>query len=376
MARVERILIVGGGIGGLALAAALHRQGFAPELVERSDEWRTTGTGLGVMGNGMRMLERIGAADAVARAGAVLRRWTYCDARGEVLCTTDLEALWDGVGLCVGVERRDLQRVLLTAAQAVPARLGVSPVALVQDGDRVAVTFDDGSRGDYDLVVGADGIRSMVRSLALGGSSPRFAGQVVWRGVVATRPCGLAEMTVVMGEGRFFGLVPMGGGRTYGFGGLDAPEPVDDPMEGRLDRMRRRFANLGGAVPSFLAALQKDEDVRYDVIEWVDAERWHDGRVVLIGDAAHASPPHMGQGGAMAMEDAVVLAEVLGAAESVEGALAAFVARRRPRTDWVQEQSRAALAAWLLPPTARNVVLRERGDQMMRARFAPLREAP
>ena len=108
----------------------------------------------------------------------------------------------------------------------------------------------------------------------------------------------------------------------------------------------------------------------------METDRWHTGRVVLIGDAAHAGPPHMGQGGCMAMEDALVLSECLRAADTVEGALDTYVARRRPRTDWVQEQSRAALAASLLPPAVRDAALRERGDQMMHARYAPLRPAP
>jgi 2-polyprenyl-6-methoxyphenol hydroxylase-like FAD-dependent oxidoreductase len=112
------------------------------------------------------------------------------------------------------------------------------------------------------------------------------------------------------------------------------------------------------------------------VIEWVDADRWHNGRVVLIGDAAHAGPPHMGQGGCMAMEDALVLSGSLRDADTVECAIDAYIRRRKPRTDWVQQQSRVALEAWLLPHTARDTILRERGDQMTYARYAPLRPAP
>src|SRR5215207_1057465 len=103
MAPIERILIVGGGIGGLSLAAALHRHGFTPELVERSTEWRATGAGIGVLANGMRVLRTIGLDSAVTRAGAVLRHWGFCNAQGEVLCTTDLEELWGGVGPCIGI---------------------------------------------------------------------------------------------------------------------------------------------------------------------------------------------------------------------------------------------------------------------------------
>src|SRR5215471_16499039 len=120
MAIVNRILIVGGGIGGLSCATALHRHGFTPELVERSPEWRATGGGIGVLANGMRMLRVLGLDGAVAQAGAVLRRWAFSNAQGEVLCTTDLAALWDEVGPCIGIERTTLQKTLLAGAAAVP----------------------------------------------------------------------------------------------------------------------------------------------------------------------------------------------------------------------------------------------------------------
>src|SRR5262249_18824825 len=111
-------------------------------------------------------------------------------------------------------------------------------------------------------------------------------------------------------------------------------------------------------------------------IEWVEPDRWRDGRVVLIGDAAHAAPPHMGEGGAMAMEDAVVLAEVLASASTVEDALEAYEARRRPRADWVQQQSRIAAKAWIRRPARPEAARREGGDQMSRDRYGPLPAAP
>ena len=182
-------------------------------------------------------------------------------------------------------------------------------------------------------------------------------------------------MMVLMGDDRYFGLVPMGDGRTYGFGAVGGPR-FDDPLRGRLERLRRRFDTFGGPVSEYLASLECDEQLHFGPIEWVDRARWHSGRVVLIGDAAHAGPPHMGEGGCMAMEDALVLAEVLRSESSIELALEAYVTQRRPRTDWVQEQSRAAAQAWILPPAVRNKTLRERGDQMMHDRYAPLKLLP
>jgi len=224
-------------------------------------------------------------------------------------------------------------------------------------------------------VVGADGIYSTVRELAVNSSSPSYAGQMVWRSIISTRPPGIVEMMVLMGEGCFFGVVPMGEGYTYGFGAVDGQQ-LKDPLAGRLERFRRRFAGFGEPAPVYLAALQRDEQLIVGPIEWVELDEWYRGRVVLIGDAAHAGPPHMGEGGCMAMEDALVLADCLRRADSVERALEVYVRRRRPRADWVQEQSRAAAQAWVLPPAARNAALRERGDQMFRDRYRPLISAP
>ena len=374
MADVERILIVGGGIAGLSVATALHRQGLTPELVERSTTWPAVGAGINVPANGVRVLRALGVGEAVDRTATVIRRWAFFDQQGALLCETDLEDLWRDVGPSLGITRVRLQEALVAGA-AVSHRLGVSLTALTQDDDRVRVSFSDGMSGDYDLVVGADGIHSTVRELALSASSPSYAGTMAWRSVIPTRPPGILDMMVLMGEGSFFGLAPMGEGHTYGFGAVGGAR-FKDPIVGRLERFRRRFAEFGAPVPAYLAALQSDEQLHFGAIEWVEVDEWHRGRVVLLGDAAHAGPPHMGEGGCMAMEDALVLADVLRKAESVESALDAYVRRRRPRAGWVQEQSRAAAQAWVLPPAVRNAALRQRGDQMFRDRYRPLIPAP
>jgi 2-polyprenyl-6-methoxyphenol hydroxylase-like FAD-dependent oxidoreductase len=305
----------------------------------------------------------------------VIRHWDLCDQQGEVLCETDLEALWGEVGPFLGIARTTLQHVLQGGAAAVPSRLGTSVISVTQDEQRVRVGFSDGSIRDYDLVVGADGITSTARRLTLSPAPPVYAGQMVWRSLVPMRPLGLTKLQFLLGEGCFFGLCPLGNGQTYGFGNVTQPR-FYDAVEGRLERLRHRFAAFGGPVPAYLAALSGDEQIHVSPIEWVALETWHVGRVVLIGDAAHASIPMMGQGGCLAMEDAYVLAEVLHRADSVERALQTYVARRRPRVEWVQQQSRAVAESVGLPPTVRNATLRQRGDQLMQARFEPLLAAP
>jgi 2-polyprenyl-6-methoxyphenol hydroxylase-like FAD-dependent oxidoreductase len=375
MANLETILVVGGGVAGLTAAAALHRHGFTTELVEQEQTWHTLGAGFLVHANGMRMLLSVGLAAGVENAGAVVRRWCFCDEHGDLLSETDLEALWGDAGPCVGIERSKLQRALLPGVANVRCRLGTSVISLAQGARRVSVGFSDGLTGDYDLVVGADGIKSTVRALTLTTTAPSDLGAMNWRSIAPIRPAGLTALQLQLGHGCVFGLVPMGAGRTYGFGYVVQPR-FHDPLEGRLERLRNRFGTFGGRVQEYLASLEHDDQVICSAMEWMQSEKWHSGRVVLVGDAAHASSPMMGQGGCMAMEDACVLAEELRASATVESALARYVDRRKPRVKWVQQQSMALAEILTGPSTVRNAALREGGHEAMRARFGPLVPAP
>lgn len=375
MANVETILVVGGGVAGLTAATALHRHGFTTELVERQQTWHALGAGFLVHANGMRMLRSLGLAAGIENAGTVVRRWCFCDEHGDLLSETDLEALWGNAGPCIGIERPKLQRALLPGVSNVRCRLGTSVISLAQDGRRVSVGFSDGSTGNYDLVVGADGIKSTVRSLTLTTTAPSDLGAMNWRSIAPTRPAGLNALQLQLGHGCVFGLVPMGAGRTYGFAYVVQPR-FHDPLEGRLERLRNRFATFGGRVRQYLASLEHDDQVICSAMEWMQSEKWHSGRVVLVGDAAHASSPMMGQGGCMAMEDACVLAKELRASATVESALASYVDRRKPRVRWVQQQSMALAEILTGPSATRNAALRERGHEAMQARFGPLVQAP
>src|SRR6202047_3283230 len=375
MAKIETILVVGGGVAGLTTAAALHRHGFTTELVERQQSWHALGAGFLVQANGMRMLLSLGLAAGVEDAGAVVRRWQFCDEQGEVLSETDLEALWGDAGPCVGIERSKLQRALLPGVGNLRCRLGTSVIAVVQVDRRASVGFSDGSTEDYDLVVGADGIRSTVRALTLSAAAPSDLGAMNWRSIAPIRPAGLAGLQMHPGDGWIVGLVPMGAGSTYGFAYVIQPR-FHDPLEGRLDRLRNRFKTFGGRVQEYLASLEHDDQVICSAMEWMDSQKWQGGRVVLVGDAAHASSPMMGQGGCMAMEDACVLAEELRAAATVEAALKSYVRRRKPRVEWVQRQS-MTLANLLTASSAdRHAALRERGQLLMQDRFGPLVPPP
>ena len=375
MTQVETVLIIGGGIAGLVLARALQRQGFSAELVERSAIWRADGGGIMVHANGMRMLRAVGLDTAVEHAGTRVRRWRFCDEAGEILSESDLEELWGEIGPCVGLERTRLQHILVAGAEKVPCRLGTSICSLSEEGERMSVTFSNGASGSYDFVVGADGISSGMRTMAIAETALAYTGAMAWRSIAPIRPRELEGLQFMLGDGCFFGLCPVGGGRTYGFGNVTAPR-AHEPVAGRLERLRRRFAGFGAIIQDYLDALTCDEQIHCAPVEWLSLQTWHRGRVLLIGDAAHASSPMMGQGGCMAMEDAWVLAECLSVAKTLTEALDHYVQRRRPRVNWVQQESAAAAQSFRRPFAVRNAELRQRGDEIFRRRFMPLVAAP
>jgi len=369
------ILVVGGGVAGLTTATALHRRGYPTELVERQQTWRALGAGFLVHANGMRVLLGLGLAANVQSAGAVVRRWQFCDQQGELLSETDLEALWGDVGPCVGIERVKLQQALLRGVADVRCRLGTAVTSLVEDDRRVSVGFSDGSTGHYDLVVGADGINSTVRELTLNATAPSDLGAMNWRSTASIRPGGLTALQMYLGDGCVFGLVPMGAQRTYGFAYVVQPR-IRDPVEGRLERLRNRFAKFGSRVQEYLSALERDDQVICSAMEWMALDKWHTNRIVLVGDAAHASSPLMGQGGCMAMEDACVLAEELQMEANVGSALANYASRRKPRVEWVQQQSMSIAETLTIPSSVRNPAVREGGERGMHFRFGRLVPAP
>ena len=375
MADAGRILIVGGGIAGLSLAIALRRAGAAPELVERSPAWPAVGAGIVLHANAVRALRALGLGEAIEAASAPLPRWGFFDQHGSQLCETDLTDLWREVGPCLAITRIRLQEILLTAAAGVPCRLGVALTGLTQHGHRASVTFADGSAGEYDLVVGADGINSAVRRLAISpatapvrrhhdlaqrhpGPSPRHRSHdALHRRTLLSSAWSRSRTGEPTGSPAWPGTAST----------IRAGRPGTAPAAVR--RLRR----AGPGLPRRPAARRADP---LRAGRMGRAGCWHSGRVVLIGDAAHAAPPHMAEGGAMAIEDALVLAQLLHGADTAADGLGRYQARRRPRIQWVQQQSRLAAKSGMLPLAIRDAALREHGDQMLRDRYQPLIQIP
>lgn len=385
MTRPAHVLIVGAGIAGCSAAIALADRGLRVTLVEKQAEWRFQSSGIFIYSNGLEALRKVGVLPHILAAGFAIEdgRNVYLDHHGAPIVDVFYPRSSGGAAPIVGIKRAEMHRVLATRLEAlgVEIRLATTVEQIDAPGhannaDHAEVVFADGSAQRFDLVIGADGIRSQVRDLVTGPVSPRYTGFGVWRSV-HERPRALNAKVMQMGIGKRLGIMPISDDRLYIFGTVSEPAGRWYPKETWPDRMRERFAEFGGPARQFLDQLGAESEVLYTAVEEVQAPLpWHAGRVLLIGDAAHASTPFMGQGGAMAVEDAVVLAEMLSAHGISQATLRAFGERRFPVCRFVQDASRRVGEAGAVEDAAscarRNAAMREGAQQQVDAFYGQL----
>ncbi len=380
-----RVLIVGGGIAGLGLSVALRRAGIGVELVEIAQKWAPVGAGIVLGVNAMKVMRLLGVADALEARSYVLGEMAIADSNDRVLGRTDLASLQPRFGKSLAMHRAVLHDVLLEACGDLPIRLATTVDEIDQSDDSVGVRFSDGTKGSYDLVVGADGLRSRVRELVFGEIPLSYSGYTCWR-IVVDRPSGLDFGREMWGRGLRFGIVPVDDSRVYCFAVANAPLGTPDPEEGSVERFHDRFSVFAGPVPEILQqVVRPDQLIHNDLIELVNSD-WTRSRVVLIGDAAHAMTPNMGQGAAMALEDVAVLAEVLAAPDAdlasdpIASRVQRWFARRKSRVDWVQNQSRriGRIAQWENPLlcSARDTAVRLTPNSVTERTLVRMAEEP
>jgi 2-polyprenyl-6-methoxyphenol hydroxylase-like FAD-dependent oxidoreductase len=359
-----RTLIVGGGIAGLSAAVALRRLGVPVEVAEQTPAFGVVGSGVTIQANANAVLSALGITlgedDAVP-----IGSFTVIDEKGRPVLYGDAhEIMVDPPS--VNVHRADLHRVLLEAAADVPLRPGVAVTGVTAIGDEVEVAFDDGSSGRWDLVVGADGVHSAVRRALLGeaGCRTRYSGQTCWR--FAIEAPDLVPTTTIeqWAIGRRMGAVPLARGRIYVY--LVASAPPGTPGPGTSDpaALAERFGGHHEVLDKILERLDGVAIHHGDLVEHVDVS-FGAGRVVLIGDAAHAMTPNLGQGAGSAIEDAGALAlELLAHRDDPTAIAAGLDARRRARVTFMQKTAwrigamghwRNPVARWLRNATLRMV---------------------
>jgi 2-polyprenyl-6-methoxyphenol hydroxylase-like FAD-dependent oxidoreductase len=363
-----RVIVVGGGIAGLSAAIALRRTGNEPVVLERAPRVDPVGAGITLFANAMRALDRLGVGEAVAAQGAAATRSAILTSDGRELTRVPSDLLEGTIAL----HRADLQAELAAASGDV--RLGVEVTAVEQGEDGVVARSTDGSEERGDLLVGADGLSSVVRS-AIADAPIRYAGYTAWRGVSSV-PVEAGRLTESWGVGERFGLVDIGRGRTYWFATKNAPEGESDEPGGRKAEIRRRFSGWHEPIAAVVEATDERTILRNDVHYVEPLSRWSDGRVVLVGDAAHATTPGVGQGAALAIEDAIALADQIDRRDELATGLAEYESIRRPRADAVLKMSRRVdKAAQLANPLGwrlRNAVVRRLPDRAQRRQLEPL----
>jgi 2-polyprenyl-6-methoxyphenol hydroxylase-like FAD-dependent oxidoreductase len=347
-----RALIVGGGPAGTTAAIALGRVGIETLVVEREDRARPVGVGLALQNSPLRALHELGLLEAVVDRSFSHEAVNICAPDGTVVHRIVTEPLVPDTPSFVAMPRETLAEILEEAVTATPGaeiRYGTTFTALRDGGDRVEADLSDGTTERFDLVIGADGLHSAVREQVFPDApEPRRARQVIWRGSAPRPPEADRYLLHDLGPGGRAAVVPIADDEVYVWmlhRDDGSPRP---PAQERLDRFRERLAPFGGVMPAVAAVLRPDVDHRSLQALLVPAP-WYRGRVVLIGDAAHATTPHIAYGAGMAIEDSVVLAEELSRHDSPEAALDAFAQRRFDRCRLVVETS-WQLSEWEVDP--------------------------
>ena len=360
---MSRYAILGGGIGGLTLAIALQRKNFDVTVYEAAPQWKPLGAGLGLAGNAVNAFHDIGIDKEVLKEGKVLKKVVIKNRRGKILLSTDSEQISRRFGVVNNftIHRADLHNVLISNLRAGTVQLNKACVDFTQGADGVMIRFNDGTTAHTDYLVAADGIHSVARRKLLNNSATRYAGYTCWRGIADDLPEGfnMDETSETWGQGTRFGIVPLAKDRVYWFACVNAA--ANDPMMRSItpSELLAFFGDFHEPIPELIRRTPKV--IWNDIVDIEPINQFAFGRVVLMGDAAHATTPNMGQGACMAIEDAAILANLLESSQSTEEAFKIFEQKRIRRTTKITNDSWqiGKMAQWDNPlmTSLRNVAL-------------------
>lgn len=343
MNKTKRFAIVGGGIGGLTLAIALQRKGFRTAVYERAPEIKPIGAGLALAANAMKAFAEIGIDTDILSSGKVLKKLTIKDVRGNILTETNAESISKKIGVTNNftIHRAALHRVLVHHLQPDTIELGKACINFENSTSGITLNFDDGSTARADYVIACDGIHSIFRKKLSIHSEPRYAGYTCWRGVIDTIPDYVDhnETSETWGPGSRFGIVPLANNQLYWFACINAS--ANDPVMKNftVSDLASYFHNFHKPIAEIIAQTRDDRMIWGDIIDLKPINQFAFGNIVLMGDAAHATTPNMGQGACLAIEDGVILANCLEAEGQPEIAFRKFESRRLARTRKIVDDS-------------------------------------
>jgi 2-polyprenyl-6-methoxyphenol hydroxylase-like FAD-dependent oxidoreductase len=338
-----RAIIIGCGIGGLAAAIALNQRGIGFHIYERASVLGEVGAGLSLWANAIKALAKLGLADelkalSVPQISGGIRSW-----RGELISAApprDLERRL-GTSLVIVVHRAELHSAMCDRVGRDSITLGAQCVGFEQSAEGAEARFADGTEARGDFLIGADGINSAIRAQMFGKTKPRYSGYTAWRAVVRFRHNRLPyrDASETWGRGARFGMIPMSEDRIYWFATKNAPEGEKEAPSERKHELLYLFRDWHEPIEAIIEATDDDAILRNDIYDREPLVRWSEGRVTLLGDAAHPMTPTLGQGACQAIEDAVALGQCFDNGDDVESALGAYEKRRLERTTEIVKQS-------------------------------------
>lgn len=363
-----KIAISGAGIGGLTLAIALQQNGHDVTVYEKAPEIQPLGAGLALAANAIKAYTEIGIAGDIIDSGFVLRKFKIKDVRGRLISETDSEKISARYGINnFAIHRADLHEVLISKLSKGTVQLNRAITDFNQDERGVEITFWDNTKAYADCLVACDGIHSVVRKKLVPDSEPRYAGYTCWRGVINDPPSSFnpEEASETWGSRGRFGIVPLKNNRVYWFACINAE--LNDPLMKSFDTddLLYYFHDFHTPIPEIIMRTPTEKLIHSDINDIKPITQFSFDRIALLGDAAHATTPNLGQGAGMAIEDAVVLANCIEREHTINQAFKSYEQKRIVRTTNIVKSS------WRLGKVAQL-----QNPIMIKLRDAAMRLAP
>ncbi|MDH5217633.1 MAG: FAD-dependent monooxygenase [Gammaproteobacteria bacterium] len=369
----KRILIVGGGIAGLSLYNMLSMQrSHHIELLEKQTQLITNGTGITLGINTIKILKKLGLFDHIAKKGLAINRFDITNQAGKILSSLGMSEKMRQQNLATyAIHRNDLHQIFSVNLDPRHLQLGKTIDQIQPGNEQVEITFNDGSQSEYDLVFGADGIYSQTRKMLWPNSTLRYSGYSCWRCIIPANTNDRA--TEMWGKGKRLGIVPINANQSYVFLVINSVEGLENRETFSVLRMKSLYSEFSGPAQSVLDRLDHLEALAHNDLYDLPTPQLGDKRVLLLGDAAHAATPNLGQGASMAIEDAYRLSKIIHKASNDEDISPLYRSIRTPRVKRVIDMSYkfGRIAQWESTPAValRNAAMRITPDRLNASRM-------
>ncbi|WP_114748587.1 FAD-dependent monooxygenase [Pleomorphovibrio marinus] len=335
-----KVSIIGGGIAGLTTAIALQQKGIQANVYEAASEVRPVGAGLALSSNAMRVYKLLGFMDEVISQGRLMSSFALLDQKGKIITKSDSEAISKKYGLDnFLIHRYALHELLLSKLDPDTVFTNKKATAFSNQKDQVLVDFEDGSSISTDYLIVGDGIHSAIRKQLLPQSTPRYSGYTCWRAVMDNSKLKITQASETWGQKGRFGIAPLANDELYWFACINAPQNDRKMGAMKVLDLLANFKDYHDPIPRILEHTEDHQLIWNDIIDISPIGQFAFDRIVLIGDAAHATTPNLGQGACQAIEDAYVLADEMSKSDKYSKSFRAFEKRRIKRTDFIVNTS-------------------------------------